>query len=90
MPTASSKPTTGKVTTKRYRCAHCSAEHDVATNHYGEVYSRCPNSSCLSRRPSCNSTYQPPRHVCLDELPQGMGRPEPWKVVKLGDVLEIV
>jgi hypothetical protein len=29
-------------------------------------------------------------HVCLDPLPEGMRRPEPWKMVRLGDVAKIV
>jgi len=82
--------TTGKITAKRYRCVHCDAESDIATNHYGEVYSRCVNGSCVSRRPVINSTYQHPRHTCLEPVPEGMSTPEPWKIVRLGDIVEIL
>lgn len=30
------------------------------------------------------------RHVCLEAVPEGMGVPEPWKMVKLGDIADIV
>lgn len=72
--------TTSKYGLKRYRCAHCGREHEVGTNHYGEVYSPCPNGFCLSRRPVINATYQPPKHVCLEKLPKGMFRPATRKV----------
>lgn len=26
---------------------------------------------------------------CVEPLPEGWGRPEPWKIVKLGDIVEI-
>lgn len=80
--------TTGKVTPKRYRCAHCGHEHTVSTNHYGETYGSCPNWQCVSRRPVTNATHKPPRHECLEPLPEGMAKPEPWKAVTLGELLE--
>lgn len=82
--------TTGKVTYKLYRCAHCETEHKVSTNHFGEVYSRCPNPNCVSRRPVVNATHKPPRHVCLEPLPEGWDRPTPWKIVRLGDIADVV
>lgn len=55
----------------------------VGTNHYGEIYSRCP--SCSWKYPlECG------RHVCLEPVPESIGVPEPWKIVKLGDVATIV
>jgi hypothetical protein len=29
------------------------------------------------------------RHICLEAVPEGMGVPAPWKMVKLGDIAEI-
>jgi hypothetical protein len=29
-------------------------------------------------------------HVCLEPVPVGMGIPEPWKKVKLGDLVNVV
>lgn len=80
--------TTSKVSSKLYRCTHCEQEHAVTTNHYGETYGRCPNGSCVSRRPTINATYQPPRHECLEPLPDGMARPEPWKATRLKDIVQ--
>ena len=77
------KPKTSRVSSKRYRCVHCGAESMISTNHYGEVYSRC--DSCAWKRPG-----QGNRHVCLELVPEGMGAPEPWQLVKLGDICEIV
>ena len=56
-----------KVSPKAYRCTHCGTEHSVTTNHYGQVYSRCPNGSCVSRRPVINATYRPPMHDCIED-----------------------
>lgn len=75
--------TTSKISSKLYKCAHCGEEHFVATNHYGSIYSRCPNFRCVSRRPVINATYKPPKHDCLEPLPEGMDRPEDWKVVTI-------
>ena len=76
---AGKKRVTGRVTTKRYRCAdvECSHEHFVSTNHYGDIYSKCP--MCYWKNPL--SMYG--HHVCLEEVPPDMDKPEPWKKVKL-------
>jgi len=74
--------TTSKVTSKLYRCCHCKHEHQVTTNHYGEVYSPCPK--CSWKRPG-----HPGQHECLEALPEGMAKPEPWKVVALGEIATI-
>jgi DNA-directed RNA polymerase subunit RPC12/RpoP len=73
-----------KCCTKNYRCTECGHESKQDTNHYGEIYIRCSNCSWKSPM----SPMQV--HECLDPLPEGMGRPEPWKIVRLGDVAEIV
>ncbi len=73
--------TTGAITAKRYKCVDCGHEHTASTNHYGEIYIRCTKCSW---KPG-----QGMRHECLEPLPEGWGRPEPWKLVKLGDVAEI-
>jgi len=83
-------PTTERVRERRYRCCNCGHEHPIATNHYGEVYSRCPNSSCPSRLPAINACHKPPRHECLEPLPEGMARPKPWKTARLGDLVKVV
>ena len=75
---------------KHYKCIHCGIEHIIGTNHYGEVYSQCPNAKCLSNRPHINCTYQPPKHICLEPLPDNMTRPTPWSVVHLRDIVEII
>jgi len=72
---------TGKVTAKKYRCKHCGHERTESTNHYGEIYSRCP--SCSWKRPMDVCVSE-----CVEPLPEGWDRPEPWKIVKLGDVIE--
>jgi DNA replicative helicase MCM subunit Mcm2 (Cdc46/Mcm family) len=72
---------TSKVCSKLYRCCHCGHEHYVSTNHYGEVYSDCPK--CQWKWP-----MDPGRHECLEPLPEGMKKPESWKIVKLGDLLK--
>ena len=75
-------PTTSKVTSKRYRCVHCGAESQIATNHWGEVYSRC--NACAWKRPGMTN-----KHECLDPMPGTHARPEPWAEVKLGDVVSV-
>lgn len=74
-----SLPTTGKAFVKSYKCNGCGAQSRQETNHYGETYGRCR---------SCGAN--PSVHTCLDPLPVGMARPEPWKIVKLSDVAEII
>jgi hypothetical protein len=81
---------TGAVTAKLYKCVHCAEESVQTTNHYGETYSRCKNFQCVSRLPNENARYTPPRHECLSPLPEGWGRPEPWKQMKLGDICELI
>lgn len=77
------KPTTSKISYKQYKCTACGYISLRQTNHYGECYPRC--KKCGWKRPM--ETGQ--RHVCLEPVPEGMGVPEPWKIVKLGDICEI-
>lgn len=76
------KPTTGRYSIKRYQCKRCGHESQEGTNHWGEIYSRCSN--CSWKYP-LEATVK----VCLEPVPEGYGTPEPWKIVKLGDVAEI-
>ena len=71
--------TTSKLSVKRYKCTgpDCGYERMGATNHYGEIYDRCPVCGWCC-------------HTCLEPVPEGMGVPTPWKKVKLGDIAEIV
>lgn len=70
------------VTAKPYRCTHCEHVRMVQTNHWGEVYSRCPN--CSWKRP-IDATVSVP----VGPVPEGAWVPEPWQQVRLGDVAEI-
>jgi hypothetical protein len=53
-----------------------------STNHYGEFYDFCQCSWKSPMDPI--KTFE-----CLEPLPEGWARPEPWKKVRLGDVAEI-
>jgi DNA-directed RNA polymerase subunit RPC12/RpoP len=70
------------VTSKKYRCAYCGAESMESTNHYGEIYSRC--NACAWKRPG-----QAHRKECIEEKPEGAWVPEPWTLVRLGDIADI-
>jgi DNA-directed RNA polymerase subunit RPC12/RpoP len=76
--------TIGKVTMKRYRCRGCGRESMRSTNNYGDIYITC-NTCSWKTPPELISTYE-----CLEPLPEDWERPEPWKVVKLGDIADIV
>ena len=78
-----SKPITGKYSIKQYKCTHCGNESGEGTNHWGEIYSRC--KACSWKRP-LEATLK----TCLEPLPDGYALPEPWKLVKLGDLVKIV
>lgn len=70
--------TTGKYSNKPYRCMQCGTEKLLGTNHWGECYPFCY---------VCQTTTV---WECLEPIPDGYKKPEPWKLVKLGDVCEIV
>ena len=69
--------TKGKMSTKEYECTNCGLIKRSSTNHYGEIYLHC--KSCEELHP----------YKCNEPLPEGWGIPEPWKIVKLGDICEI-
>ena len=78
------KPTTGKYSYKKYRCTRCGREEIHGTNHWGQTYSSC--SGCSWKNPmEPIVTWE-----CLEPCPETHDKPEPWKIVKLGDIAEIV
>ena len=77
-----SKPTTGGYSVKPYRCTHCDHVSQEGTNHWGEIYSRC--TECSWKRP-LEATVK----VCIEPMPEGHARPTPWKLVRLGDLVEV-
>ena len=72
---------TGQYSQKNYRCKDCGFTRLEGTNHYGDIYSRCPECSWKVGQGLVSE--------CVDPLPEGWGTPEPWKLVKLGDIAEI-
>lgn len=75
--------TTGKYSHKLYKCERCGHEQQIGTNHWGAVYSSCPK--CQWKHPmEIGSTWE-----CLEPMPEGYEKPEPWKKVTLGEVMEI-
>ncbi len=76
--------TTGKYSQKLYRCTKCEHESLIGTNHWGECYPRC--KSCGWKYPLEMGQI----HICLEPIPEGYDTPEPWKMVKLGDICEII
>lgn len=74
--------TTGKYSHKQYKCRRCGSIESVGTNHWGEIYSRCKN--CNWKHPMDGN----PTWDCLEPMPDGYDKPEPWKKVKLGDLIE--
>jgi hypothetical protein len=72
---------TGKYSVKPYRC-RCGAEKEFGTNHWGEHYSEC--NVCRIETGHPNGIW-----TCLEEPPEGVGLPEKWREVKLGDIVEI-
>lgn len=85
------------ITFKEYRCKACGYTKKIDTNHYGECYSlgnynRCPDCRPLPPDPKCPQAviYPNTTWVCCEEPPPGEKVPEPWKHVRLGDVVEII
>jgi len=72
-----SKPKTGKYSIKPYECTECGVKKDQGTNHWGEIYPHCSVCGTVTV------------WKCLEPVPDGYDTPEPWKIVKLGDVAEI-
>ena len=77
--------TTEGIRSKPYKCSVCGFKKDIETNHYGECYSLFNYNHC----PDCPTT-QLTTWICHEVLPEGFTKPEPWTVVKLGDVAEII
>ena len=67
-----------KITGKTYKCQECGSLSSHATNHYGDCYPECP---------TCRKVTV---HEFVGEAPEGAWIPEKWKIVKLGDVCDIV
>lgn len=74
--------TIGKYSYKQYKCRRCGSIESVGTNHWGEIYSPCKN--CNWKHPMDGN----PTWDCLEPMPDGYDKPEPWKKVKLGDLIE--
>lgn len=77
------KPTTGKISYKKYRCPRCGRIEGHSTNHWGEFYDRC--NGCSWKNPMDPTVAW----ECLEECPEGFDKPEPWKKVKLKDIMDI-
>lgn len=75
--------TTGKYSQKKYRCSRCGREELHGTNHWGMIYCRC--RGCSWKNPmDPTSVWE-----CLELMPKGYQKPEPWKKVRLGDIAKI-
>lgn len=70
------KPTTGALSFKKYKCKKCGRVESHSTNHWGDIYCLCHY---------CNTTLW----ECMEPVPKGYGVPEKWKQVKLGDIADI-
>ena len=70
------KKVTGKYSIKAYQCEKCDREFETGTNHWGKIYA-CPSCGVAVCK-------------CLEPRPKGYGVPEEWKIMKLGDVCEII
>lgn len=77
--------TTGQYSVKPYKCKECGYEKEIGTNHWGECYSFGNYNTC----PNCPPWKRPNTWVCLESPPEGIELPEPWKLVKLGDIVDI-
>lgn len=76
--------TTGKYSTKRFKCTRCGLEQLSGTNHWGEFYDRC--NGCSWKNPMDPIvTWK-----CLEPMPEGFEAPAPWRKVTLGDICEII
>ena len=68
--------TTGKITSKPYKCKLCGYEENHSTNHWGEFY----NTHCKG----CGQ-YSP--WECMEDPPKGYVEPSKWQTVMLSDLL---
>jgi hypothetical protein len=76
--------TTSAWSMKKYQCISCDHISLIGSNHYGEIYPKC--IKCGWKNPMEMGQV----HKCLEPVPSDMGVPEHWKLVKLGDVCDIV
>lgn len=70
--------TIGKYSYKPYQCDTCGQEKELGTNHWGECY------------PVCDVCGKQTIWKCLEPVPEGFTKPDPWNFVKLGDVADIL
>jgi hypothetical protein len=77
------KSTTGRYSIKKYQCSTCNDIQDHGTNHWGEIYISCKKCSWKSPMDPIKIFH------CLEPLPTGYDKPEPWKKVRLGDICQI-
>lgn len=70
--------TIGKYSKKPYECTECGQEKEIGTNHWGECY------------PVCDVCKKQTVWKCLEPLPSGYKKPEPWKWYKLKDLVKII
>jgi len=77
------KPTTGKVSSKPYKCPRCGRVEQHSTNHWGKFYDRC--NGCSWKNPMDPTVAW----ECQEAPPEGYGIPPEWTKVKLGDICEI-
>ena len=74
---------TGKYTYKNYKCTRCGNVEKQRSNHWGDIYPRC--KECSWKNPMDPfSVWE-----CLEPMPVGYEKPEPWVKVRLGDICKI-
>lgn len=78
------QPVTGRYTVKLYKCKVCGFSKSIGTNHWGECYSLGSYNHCPQCPPITATVW-----VCEEKPPKGYGKPEPWRMVKLGDLVKI-
>lgn len=75
------------ISAKPYKCSHCGHKTTQSTNHYGQTYSFGNYNKC----PNCG--WKRPMEITVWEydgvMPEGEKVPEPWKIVKLGNICDI-
>ncbi len=78
-------PTTGKISSKLYRCKRCGHEERKDTNHFGECYSwghvnTCPKCPPWAKYPEFGGSTT---WVCVEPVPEGMDKPANWLIVTM-------
>lgn len=73
--------TTGKYSIKLYQCSRCGNKERYYTNHWGAIYTTC--NECSWKNPlQPTSVWK-----CLELVPLGYTKPEPWAFVRLSDIV---